>query len=121
MCSIVLTDMTGNPTGAALCNAASNCAIFGTDCAAGEGCYTIGGDGTTDCAMAGTLTAGMECMFTNDCAVGFTCLGFTGMPSTCHKNCDTADMDPGCTGTDTCVSRALPAPLTNLGVCTPPP
>ena len=121
MCSVVLTDTAGNPTGAALCRSAANCGIFGTDCAAGQGCYLSGGDGTTDCAMAGTLTTGATCMFTNDCAAGYSCLGPGGGTSTCRKLCDTVDMDPACTGAgETCVSLGIPAPLSNVGACTAP-
>ncbi len=120
MCSVELTNMDGTPTGAALCRTASNCAIFGSDCPAGDACYPIRGDGTTDCAMAGTGVAGTSCSHTNDCAGGFSCLGAAGGASTCRKLCDTMDMDPACAGTDVCVSLGIAAPLANVGSCNPP-
>lgn len=118
-CSVVLTDMSGNPTGAALCRSPANCPIFGSSCPAGQACYISGGDGTTDCAMAGDVAAGGACMFTNDCLSGFSCLGAAGS-ATCRKLCDTVDMDPACTGTDVCTSLGIAAPLANVGSCNPP-
>jgi len=120
MCSIQLTNMDGTLTGAALCRTASNCAIFGSDCPAGDACYPTGGDGTTDCLMPGIRAAGAVCTYTNDCASGSSCYGVAGGPSTCRKLCDTMDMDPGCTGTDVCTSLGIPAPLANLGTCDSP-
>jgi hypothetical protein len=119
MCSIVLTDGAGMPTGAALCRTAANCDIFGSTCPSGEACYLAGGDGTTDCAMAGMGTTGATCEFTNDCAAGFSCLGSMGGRS-CRKLCDTVDMNPGCAAGETCTSLGIPAPLTNVGACTAP-
>ena len=116
-CSIVLTDPTTMmPTGAALCRTAANCNIFGGDCTGGAACYLAGDDGTTDCAMAGTGTTGATCMYTNDCAAGFSCLGGAS-GSTCRKLCDSVDMDPGCAAGETCSTLSLPAPLTNVGAC----
>lgn len=118
MCSIALTDPTTMmPTGAGLCRTAANCEIFGTGCPAGNACYLSGNDGTTDCAMAGTGTTGAACMYTNDCAAGYSCLGGAGGASTCRKLCDTVDMDPGCGAGETCSSLGIPAPLTNVGAC----
>ena len=111
-----LAPTTMMPTGAALCRTAANCNIFGGDCTGGAACYLAGDDGTTDCAMAGTGTTGATCMYTNDCAAGFSCLGGAS-GSTCRKLCDSVDMDPGCAAGETCSTLSLPAPLTNVGAC----
>lgn len=118
-CSISLTDAMGMPSGAGLCNTASNCMLFGSDCTGGEACFLSGGDGTTDCVTPGTGAAGANCMFTNDCMAGFSCIGPTGATK-CRKLCDTVDMDPACVGTDVCTTLRIPAPLANVGSCVPP-
>jgi hypothetical protein len=120
-CSITLTDSSGNPTGAALCHAPSNCAIFGADCAPGEACTLFGGDGSTDCSEAGTLTEGQTCIYANHCVPGFGCVN-SGGASTCQQLCNTtAGGAPACPVGQTCNTLNIPAPLTNVGACSPTP
>ena len=73
-------------------------------------------DGTTDCAPEGDTAVGGECVNTNNCVAGATCIGFQGQEgSTCVPHCDsTADPDACAEGT-----HCQATPTEPLGLCVP--
>ncbi len=94
---IGFADDMGN-LGFGACRTPSGCnALTQTGCPDGQGCYPIGGDGTTDCATpamgAGTMQ-GASCSFANGCVGGFFCLGPAGMGQ-CSRACNPMADDCG--------------------------
>lgn len=82
--------MDGTPFGFGACRTPSGCNVIDqTGCDAPTACYIISGDGSTDCitppASGGVQNA--ECMFLNECAPGFLCLG-SGCSRACNPMAD---------------------------------
>ena len=91
------------------------CDVFTPDlvCDRGEGCYIVDAEGTTDCRVAGTASAGEACVDQNDCAPGFACSGLVA-PS-CVRICSLRpDGVPCPTGEGMCVAHAQSPPGTGL-------
>jgi len=102
------------------CRTPSGCdALAQTGCAAGEACYPVGGDGTTDCArpsMGAGTTQGASCMFLNGCVAGFFCQGPEG-GGQCSRLCDPMAMPDPCGEGLVCGRLGS----TSLGGCIPRP
>lgn len=104
------------PTG--ICTAPSGCTVVPqTGCEAGQGCYWISDDFTSDCRSipAGSVDVGGTCGAGQQCVPGAAC--FTpsgGGDGTCRQLCRMG-MDADCTGGGTCMSAGgLPS---GIGAC----
>ncbi len=106
-------------TDGAFCSPDADCDPLAQTGCGTEACYTdITEDGTLLCAMAGTGAEGEACTALNDCAAGLYCRGSAGS-TVCHRYCSVSAGTP-CGVGQTCTGLGLPAPLDDLGICTPP-
>jgi len=103
------------------CTAPSTCTIVPNEgCAAGQGCYIAGADGTLSCFAAGTVADGAACEFLNDCTAGAACLTPMGGAATCTRFCRIAMGMADCGGARTCNPIRLTGLPMDLGTCSAP-
>lgn len=106
-------------TDGAYCSGSTTCDPLAQTGCGTEACYTdTPGDGSVICAMAGPGTEGEACVALNDCAAGLYCVG-SGAGTQCHRYCAVSTGMP-CGAGQTCTPLGFPAPLEDLGMCTPP-
>ncbi len=120
ICSTSLGDGAGGELGL-ICDTPAQCnEVTQEGCDAGEGCYVMRVSGITDCATAGDGVRDTVCIFTNDCASGFSCVTI-GARNVCAAFCNPDIGDSDCTDGDTCAGQAYRTPDDSMpvGICTP--
>ncbi len=97
-----------------VCNVPAGCTLVPqSGCGAGEACYPVSADGTTDCLTAGTTPVGMTCDSANACVPGAICAGMGGM-FTCQRTCRMG-MDADCMGMGMCTGGLMG--ISGVGLC----
>lgn len=105
--------------GIGTCQTTDGCALVPqSGCGAEQGCWPVGGDGSTSCFSAGSTPVGGACATLNGCVPGAGCYGMGGGGGMCVRFCRIG-MDADCMGMGTCrmqgAGLGLPA---GVGLCT---